>query len=73
MSATTCYDVDTYGSELVHAPFRVRNELRHAPPHAEYARWREPRACTSDNVELETYRTTSVVSRPLTRYARSKL
>ena len=66
MSAATVYDVDTYGCEELHAPFRVRTELRHAPPaHPEYGRWREPIACTSDSVELESYRMTTVVARPI--------
>ena len=66
MSTRTQYDVDTHGCERVLAPFRVRNELRHAPPaHPEYGGWREPIACTSDSVELEDYRRTTVVARPI--------
>ena len=64
--ATTVYDVDTHGCELVRAPFRVRSELRHAPPaHPDYGRWREPKACTSDSVALEDFRMTTVVARPV--------
>ena len=66
MKATTIYDVDTHGCERVLAPFHVRNELRHAPPpHPKYGGWREPIACTSDSVELEGYRMTTVVARPI--------
>ena len=62
MSATTIYDVDTYGCELVRAPFRVRAELRRPPP---CDGWREPKACSSDSVELESFRMTTVVARPV--------
>lgn len=68
MTARTQFDVDVDYSDagLVRAPFRVRTELRHAPPaHPEYGRWREPKACTSDSVSLETFRATTVVGRPI--------
>ena len=66
MSPATVYDVDTYGCEELHAPFRLRIELRHKPPdHPEYGRWREPIACTSDSVELESFRLTTVVARAI--------
>ena len=60
----TIYDVDTRGNELVRAPFRVRTELRHAPPPLQSG-WREPAACTSDCVQLETFRDTTVVGRAI--------
>lgn len=66
MSTTTVYDrdVDLSAAGLVRAPFRVRTELRHAPPpHADYGGWREPAACTSTSVALETFRDTTVVGR----------
>lgn len=69
MSATntvTMYDIDTHGCELVRAPFRVRAELRHAPPPHQCG-WREPAAFTSDSVQLESFRATTVVSRPTHR------
>ena len=59
----TVYDVDTCGTERVRAPFRVRAELRHAPP--PHGGWREPKAITSDSVQLENYRMTTVVCRPV--------
>lgn len=62
MSTNTIYDVDTHGCELVRAPFRVRTELRHAPP-AHQAGWREPAACTTNSVQLDTFRNTTVVGR----------
>jgi hypothetical protein len=60
----TIYDVDTHGCERVRAPFRVRTELRHAPPPLQCG-WREPAACTSDSVQLDSFRMTTVVSRPV--------
>ena len=66
MSTPTQYDVEAHGCERLLAPFRVSTELRYAPPdHPEYGRWREPIACTSDCVELESFCTTTVVARPI--------
>lgn len=68
----TIYDVDTYGCEEVLAPFRVRNELRvstdlRRPPPC--GGWHEPIACTSDSLELEDYRMTTVVARPINTHS----
>ena len=57
-------DVDRSDCGLVSAPFRVRTELRHAPPPIQTG-WREPAACTSDSVQLDDYRMTTVVERPI--------
>lgn len=68
MSARTVYDhdVDLSDTGLVLAPFRVRTELRHAPPpHQWLTRWREPTACTSDNIQLDNFRASTVVGRPI--------
>lgn len=64
MNTATIYDVDTHGNALVRAPFRVRSELRHAPPPHQNG-WRQPAACTSDSVQLDDYRMTTVVARPI--------
>lgn len=60
----TLYDVDTHGCERVRAPFRVRTELRHAPPPHQQG-WREPAACVCSSVTLENFRATTVVCRPI--------
>lgn len=60
-------DVDRSDCGLVSAPLRVRSELRHAAPRLNWRlknKWHEPAACTSDNVQLETFRATTVVCRP---------
>ncbi len=65
---TTIYDVDFHGCELVRAPFRVRSELRHAPPPHQCG-WREPLACTSDSVQLDDFRITTTVARHAGTYS----